>query len=290
MHPRLRRQLAAVGGDVPPALRRLLAAVDAAYREADAEREELEDSVGSIAALLHRGQQKAALQRRRKAERQARAARARRRLERLLEKSPTAVFDLTPELIVRSGNSAAARLCGVDPSALAGKPVLELLQPLEKDKVAALWKRKLLRGEPVARTLACSAEGGRALACDFVLLPRQKRNGSVARVTAVVRDQTETVEKDVQLREREERLSLAVAASLDVVWDWDLRKNQLHLSPAWRTLLALEAPLSGLPADWLERVHPEDTAPLRAAISPIVRSSTSRSFDLKFTLTCTLSA
>ncbi|MGE5047889.1 MAG: PAS domain-containing protein, partial [Deltaproteobacteria bacterium] len=167
MHPRLRRQLAAVGGDVPPALRRLLAAVDAAYREADAEREELEESVGSIAALLHRGQQKAALQRRRKAERQAQAGRARRRLERLLEKSPIAVFDLTPELIVRSANSAAARLCGVDPPALAGTPVLELLQPLEKDKVAALWKRKLLRGVPVARTLACSAEGGRALACDF---------------------------------------------------------------------------------------------------------------------------
>ncbi|HEY6911971.1 MAG TPA: EAL domain-containing protein [Myxococcales bacterium] len=267
MHPRLRRQLAAVGGEVPPALRRLLAAVDAAYRAADAEREQLEDSVGSIAALLHRGQKKAALRRRRKAERQARAARARRRLERLLEKSPVAVFDLTPELIVRGGNSAAARLCGLDAPALAGKPVLDLLQPLEKEKVAALWKRKLLRGLPVAQTLACSAEGGRALACDFVLLPRQRRNGSVGRVTVVVRDQTETVEKDVQLREREERLSLAVAASLDVVWDWDLRKNQLHLSPAWRSLLSLEAPLSGLPADWLERVHPEDTAPLRAAIS-----------------------
>ena len=267
MHPRLRRQLAAVGHEVPPALRQLLAAVDAAYREADAEREELEQSVGSIAGLLHRGRQKAVLRRQRKAEGQARAARARRRLERLLEKSPMAVMDLTPELIVRSANSAAAKLSGVEASALVGKPLFDLLQPMEKDKLAALWKRKLLRGEPVARTLACSANGGRALACDFVLLPRQKRDGSVARVTAVVRDETETVEKDVQLREREERLSLAVEASLDVVWDWDLRKNQLHLSPAWRNLLALEAPLLGLPADWLERVHPEDTAPLRAAIA-----------------------
>jgi len=267
MHPRLRRQLAAVGEELPPGFRQLLSAVDAAYREADREREQLEDSIGSIAALLHRGQQKAALARRRKAERHARAERARRRLARLLEKSAMAVFDLTPELTVHGANPAAAKLCGVEPSALLGKGVFELLQPLEKDKLVPVWKRKLQRGEPVARTLACSADGGRALACDFVLLPRHRRDGSVARVTAVVRDQTGTVEEDVQIREREERLSLAVAASLDVVWDWDLRKNQLYLSPAWRTLLALEAPLQNLPSDWLERVHPEDMAPLRAALS-----------------------
>jgi len=267
MHPRLRRQLAAVGGELPPGFRQLLTAVDAAYREADREREQLEDSVGSIAGLLHRGQEKAALARRRKAERKARAERARRRLARLLEKSAMAVFDLTPELIVHGANSAAAKLCGLEPAALLGKAVFELLQPLEKEKLVSVWKRKLQRGEPVARTLACSADGGRALACDFVLLPRHRRDGTVARVTAVVRDQTGTVEEDVQIREREERLSLAVAASLDVVWDWDLRKNELHLSQAWRTLLALEAPLQNLPSDWLERVHPEDMAPLRAALS-----------------------
>src|SRR5207302_2916380 len=126
--------------------------------------------------------------------------------------------------------------------------------------------------------LACSAQGGHAMACDWVLLPRMRRDGTVSRVTAIVRDQTETVEKDVQLRDREERLSLAVAATTDVVWDWDLRENRLFLSPAFRDLLGIRETLAGQPADWLDRVHPEDIAALRAALSSHLEGRTS-AFD-----------
>ncbi|HZX93214.1 MAG TPA: diguanylate cyclase, partial [Myxococcales bacterium] len=267
MHPRLRQKIAALGGELTPAVRQLLAAVDAAYREVDEEREELEESITSLSALLHRTQEKLQEERKGKTGRRARGDRARARLARLLEKSRLAVFQLSPSLMVRGANAAAAKLCGQPLAALAGQPVFELLQPLDREKLSAKWTRRLARGEPVAKTLACSAKGGRALACDWVLLPRLRRDGKVARVTAVVRDQTESVEKEVQLREREDRLALAVSGTSDVVWDWDLRGNRLYLSPSWRALLALDAELTGLSSDWLERVHPEDTAPLRAALA-----------------------
>ncbi len=267
MHPRLRRQIAALGPDLPPAFRQLLAAVDATYKRADAEREELEASIAQLTALLYRAQGKSVEGRARDRTRLRKGERARKRLAQLLDKSALAVFELSPELAVRSGNPAAARLCGVAEDALAGAPVFTLLAPADKDKVAARWKRKLQRGMPLARRLLCSPRSGRDLSCDWVLLPRMRRDGTVSRVTAVVRDQTETVEKDTQLREREERLSLATSATTDVVWDWDLRQNRLWLSPSFRDLLGIQGQLNGEPADWLDRVHPEDIAPVRAALS-----------------------
>jgi diguanylate cyclase (GGDEF)-like protein/PAS domain S-box-containing protein len=267
MHPRLRRQLSALGSDLPPEFRQLLSAVDATYRENDKERAELEESVASLTALLHRAQIRAGVAGERQKERRVKAVRARRRLDKLLEKSRLAVFELTPELVVRRANPAAAKLFGSKQAELPGKKIFDVLRPLGSGDVAEKWERKLARGEPVARTLACTGPDGRAIACDWVLLPRLRKDASVFRVTAVLRDQTEVVEKHDSIRDREERLSLALSGSADVLWDWDLSANHLYLSPRWRELLGLSTASTGTPADWLERVHPEDAAPLRAALT-----------------------
>jgi diguanylate cyclase (GGDEF)-like protein/PAS domain S-box-containing protein len=267
MHPRLRRQLAALRSELPPEFRQLIAAVDATYRENDAERAELEESVNSLTALLHRAQTRAGRGVDTRKERRAKAARAQKRLGRLLEKSRLAVFELTPDLVVRRANPAAAKLAGVGQQDLPAKKIFDVLVPVGAPEVPEKWARRLARGEPVARTLACSARDGRALTCDWVLLPRQRKDGSVFRITAVLRDQTPVVEKHDEVRDREERLSLALSGASDVLWDWDLPGNRLHLSPRWRDLLALPAVSSGTPADWLDRVHPEDATPLRAALA-----------------------
>src|SRR3954468_19408649 len=172
MHPRLRRQIAALGPDLPPAFRQLLKTVDAAYRQADAERDELEQSVAQLTTLLHRAQGRSVVRREGKRNTVRKGERARSRLARLLAKSKMPVLELTVELLVRSGNPAAAKLCGVAPEALAGAEVFTLLAPAGREKGAQRWKGKRQRAQPVARTLACSAQDGRALACDWVLLPR----------------------------------------------------------------------------------------------------------------------
>lgn len=267
MHPRLRRQIAALSSSLPPEFRQLIAAVDATYRDSDAERTELEESVASLTALLHRAHTRAARVRARKHERAGKSAKARKRLGRLFEKSGVALLELSPELVVRSANPAAAKLLGAAQESVAGKKIFEVLQPKGADDLLETWGEPLRRGEPVARTIACVARDGRALACDFVLLPRMRRDGSISRITLVVRDRTEAVEKQDALRSREERLSAALSATTDVVWDWDLRANRLHLSPRWRDLIGASTPLTGEVSDWLDRVHPEDAAPLRAAFS-----------------------
>jgi diguanylate cyclase (GGDEF)-like protein/PAS domain S-box-containing protein len=245
MDARLRRLLRAAGtAGASQELRQLAAQLDL---ELD-DRAVLEKSVEALTGLLNR---------RKIAPRSARS------IARPLESSSLAIFELTPRLKVKSANDAARKLCGRDP---AGGRLLELLEPLDAETLSAKWLKKLEQGEPVAKTVACSSEDGRGLACDFVLLPRFKSGGDLARITAVVRDETETLEKTELLREKEDRLALALAGTTDAVFDWDLRTNKLHLSPRWRELLG-GAPITGTPADWLERVHPEDAAALRAALA-----------------------
>ena len=274
MHPRLRRQLASLRTELPPAFRQLIAAIDAHYREFDAERAELEESLASVTALLHRAQSRAAAARGRKKERREKAAKAQRRLSRLLEKSRVAVFELTPELVIRIANPAAARLCGADGEELPGKRIFEVLEPIGAEDLASKWSAPLRQGEPVARTLACSTRDGRSLACDWVFLPRVRRDGSVSRITLVLRDQTEAVEKHDAVREREDRLSVALSSTPDVLWDWDLRANRLYLSPRWQQLVGGPPSATGNPGDWLDRVHPEDAAPLRAALTAHIEGHT----------------
>src|SRR3954465_6190840 len=89
MHPRLRRQIAALGPDLPPAFRQLLKTADPAYPQAGAERDELEQSVAQLTTLLHRAQGRSVVRREGKRNTVRKGERARSRLARLLPKSQT---------------------------------------------------------------------------------------------------------------------------------------------------------------------------------------------------------
>jgi diguanylate cyclase (GGDEF)-like protein/PAS domain S-box-containing protein len=61
------------------------------------------------------------------------------------------------------------------------------------------------------------------------------------------------------LRESEERYSLAVSGANDGLWDWNLVTNRVYWSPRWKAMLGYEdADIAGNPEEWLNRVHPED--------------------------------
>jgi diguanylate cyclase (GGDEF)-like protein/PAS domain S-box-containing protein len=90
-----------------------------------------------------------------------------------------------------------------------------------------------------------------------------------------VSERTRDLEQEVQerrrveaaLRESEERYALATRGANDGMWDWDLDRNELYLSPRWKEMLGFgEAELSGSPHEWFERVHPEDLPRLQEAL------------------------
>ncbi len=69
------------------------------------------------------------------------------------------------------------------------------------------------------------------------------------------------------LRKSEERFSLAAMGANDGLWDWDLDKNMIYLSPRWKSMLDFsETEISSDPDEWFSRVHPGDRKKLDAKI------------------------
>ena len=80
-----------------------------------------------------------------------------------------------------------------------------------------------------------------------------------------IRYAVERQRAEEDLRESEERYSLAVTGANDGLWDWDLLAERIYLSPRWKAILGFgpEA-LSDSPDAWLGRVHPDDLHRLEA--------------------------
>jgi diguanylate cyclase (GGDEF)-like protein/PAS domain S-box-containing protein len=86
-------------------------------------------------------------------------------------------------------------------------------------------------------------------------------------VTLHWHDITERMRAEQTLKRREARLTLAAEGANDGMWEWDLRTGELHVTARWRALLGLPPSREpGEAADWMDRVHPDDLAPLRHAI------------------------
>lgn len=78
-------------------------------------------------------------------------------------------------------------------------------------------------------------------------------------VLLVSLDQRARQRDESHLRESEERYQLAIEATNEGLWDWDLRSGEVHFSPRWKAQLGIEdQPFSNAMADWTDRIHAED--------------------------------
>jgi PAS domain S-box-containing protein len=79
------------------------------------------------------------------------------------------------------------------------------------------------------------------------------------RVAECEKDKVERKRAEESLREREERFSLAMEATKDGLWDWNLNTDEVYFSPGYIAMLGYAS--SEIPAhfsSWADRIHPED--------------------------------
>ena len=150
-----------------------LDAVDAAYRHSDEEQSQLEQSLATLASLLHRERARSSVARESRAERRDSRKRTARLIARVRGQSGVAFLKTDANLVVTQANAAATALCGVD--APLGKSVFSILQPTDLEALATSWRSRLARAEPLLQTLQCKASDGKQLTCDWICLPRLNR-------------------------------------------------------------------------------------------------------------------
>ena len=62
-----------------------------------------------------------------------------------------------------------------------------------------------------------------------------------------------------QLKESEERFSLAVQGTNDGIWDWQVKTNTVYYSPRWKAMIGYaDDELPDRFEEWSARIHPED--------------------------------
>ncbi len=84
-------------------------------------------------------------------------------------------------------------------------------------------------------------------------------DGSPERIILIERDITERKRAEEQLRESREQFNLAMQATNDGLYDWDLIQNTIYYSPAWKRMLGYEEDeLSNDFSIWETLTHPDD--------------------------------
>jgi PAS domain S-box-containing protein len=100
-------------------------------------------------------------------------------------------------------------------------------------------------------------------------------DGHIIGVQGISWDVTARKLAEEELRKSRERFELAVLASQDGLWDWDVETNQVWYSPQMRKMLGYdEEEFPNRPGETEKRVHPDDHARWRAVLHGHVEGTT----------------
>jgi PAS domain S-box-containing protein len=179
------------------------------------------------------------------------------RYQRLVEMSPDGIF-ISQRARILLVNTAAVRLVAEsEPAQLLDRSQIDIFHPENRATVEE-WMERLVVGRTAPRIEA------RVM----------RRDGTVAHVEVtgtlleespdrliqiIVHDVTERKRKEAELRENNERLTLAFAGAREGVWDWNLETGAVVYSPRWKEMLGYsEEEIEPHVSAWERLLHPDD--------------------------------
>ncbi len=175
----------------------------------------------------------------------------------LYDFAPVAFLTLDSSGCVRELNLAGAHMLGCERDHLIGRPLLSKIARRDGRRFLAHLGR-LRRGEERASTELSLAPNGGELVVQMVSVPSPVLRGPRPEYRTVLVDLTERRRAEQAMRESEERLRLAVTATKEAIWDWDVLHDQTTWNVAFLEEFGRPRETGGPEQWWAGRLHPDD--------------------------------
>ena len=180
-------------------------------------------------------------------------------LRTIIETEPECVEVFAPDGKLLEMNAAGLKMVDAESlSAVQGKSILDFVVPECRSTFTKLTQR-VLNGENDRLEFEITDLRGKRRWVETHAAPLRGAGGEIHALLAVSRDITERRRAENALRESDERLKLALAASQMGVWEWDFGANAVLWSPECAEIVG-QANFGGSLESFTHLLHPEDAA------------------------------
>jgi PAS domain S-box-containing protein len=180
--------------------------------------------------------------------------------ESLIETAQAVILVLDIEGRIVRFNPYMERLSGYQLEEVKGKDWFSTFLPGENhDEIREIFKKAVNNIHTEGNVNPILAKDGHQVMIEWYDQTLRDGEGQTVGILAVGHDITERLKIEKNLKQSREQFRLAVRGARDGIWDWDLRTNELYLSPQWKALLGYrDNELSNEFSTFEGLIHPED--------------------------------
>lgn len=186
-------------------------------------------------------------------------------------------------------NDFAEKLYGYTKKEAIGKTTLELIAPEERISESEEKFEEIKNGNISVTEYLVKNKKGEVFPILMSISPIYNSENEVISIvgtsydiTNTVRHRSEIIETKLKAEENEKRFDLAMKASKDGIYDWNLVTNEIYYSPGWKNMLGYED--NELPNEfsvWEKLTKPEDVAKAMEMQQKLINKDIDR-FEFEF--------
>lgn len=203
------------------------------------------------------------------------------RYQDLFENANEIVYTLDLSGNLTSINKAVERITGYSREELLGNPIGQIVEPEQRDRMPLMMERKVQGEARTTYELGLIAKDGRRLTLEISSRLIYKQGGPVG-VQGIARDITKRKRAEDALRDKEDRLRLAVESAALGTWDYNPVTGALAWDDACKAIFDLPQGTEVTYKIFRSALHPDDRNRTQASIERALDFRNGGKYDAEY--------